>query len=124
MGFEPQEGHHLREWPDRRPAARPTRIIEIAPHRQVWKEPPILEHESDLPFGWHEIDTGRAIHEYAGAIDDWALVSVGRAGDHFQDGGLAGPSSAEQRCDPAARHGMGVHREAAGCAADGNAENV
>src|SRR5689334_20858449 len=78
-------------------AADPAAIVQVSFHREVRKQPAVLEDIADAPPPGGHVDTVGAVKKDIVTENNAAAVGFHETGDHVDDAGLTGTGRAKQR---------------------------
>lgn len=76
---------------------------QVGPHRQMRKQPPILEHIAQPTMFGGDVEAQGRVEQHLAVDDDAARIGPGQSGHHVDDRGLARPRRPEQGGDPRPR---------------------
>ena len=96
----------------------PFAIGEVALHRQVRKQPRLLEHIADAPSVRQQVDAVRGVHHHRVADADPRKVGPDQPGDDIDQRGLAATRGAEHGGDAAGAGERGFQGEVPETVAD------
>ncbi len=104
--LEPEQGHHRVVGHARRTRALagPSQAeAQVVAHRQVRKQPRVLEHDAEFAPVHRQVDAARGVEEDGVADRDAAVLGAQQPGDQVDQGRLAGAAGPEQRGQPGQR---------------------